>query len=296
MRNGSASELALFFLHGEPHHVQTRAMMHAAQAAHPRRQGIKFLEHEVLHCKSLAVLHPSALPHHWEHMSRQSLGRALLQDMAQVTRGDSDRDLRQWEVVYGPLADDAVAWLAWAPLAKALVQGSWHADVTPCYRRSDTGDSCLAPAMPSARLMRYFLSMLPEELTPWEGDAPSDISVGHGTRRARVHIDRVMGGLQLGSLLRSQRLGDAAMAAAGTILSRAVNSEAAVTVATGMLPSRATLQRARVRLDVGAMLCYRWLWARERRPTFRYLAYDASPQAGVEFFCYGGTCAHGVAH
>jgi hypothetical protein len=87
-------------------------MMHAAQAAHPRRQGIKFLEHEVLHCKSLAVLDPSALPQHSEHTSRKSLGRALLQDMTRATRGDSDRDLTQWEVVYGPLADDAVAWLA----------------------------------------------------------------------------------------------------------------------------------------------------------------------------------------
>ncbi|MFM7989293.1 MAG: hypothetical protein ACKPKO_59265, partial [Candidatus Fonsibacter sp.] len=36
------------------------------------------------------------------------------------------------------------------------------------------------------------------------------------------------------------------------------------------------------RLDVAATFCRRWLLSRERNQVFRYLAYDALPQGGVE--------------
>ena len=52
----------------------------------------------------------------------------------------------------------------------------------------------------------------------------------------------------------------------------------------GMLPSRGTSLRARVRLDVAAMLLNRWEFARETWPIPRYLAYYASPQRGIELF------------
>ena len=50
------------------------------------------------------------------------------------------------------------------------------------------------------------------------------------------------------------------------------------------LPSRQTLQRARPRLDVSAMLVNRWHFAQDTRFFFRYIAYDASPQKGTELF------------
>ena len=50
------------------------------------------------------------------------------------------------------------------------------------------------------------------------------------------------------------------------------------------LPIRTKLHRARVPLDVTAMLLNRWEFARETRQIFRYIAYDASPQRGVELF------------
>ena len=45
-----------------------------------------------------------------------------------------------------------------------------------------------------------------------------------------------------------------------------------------------TLHRARVRLDVAAMLFHRWQFAQDKRQLLRYIAYDASPQRGVEIF------------
>ena len=50
------------------------------------------------------------------------------------------------------------------------------------------------------------------------------------------------------------------------------------------VPSRWTLQKARVRLDVASMLLQRHI-SGQQGPISRYLAYDASPQGGVEIFC-----------
>ena len=258
-------------------------MMHAAQAAHPRRQGMKILEHPVLHATPL-LLHadPPALPEHWAHMSANSLGRVLLEALPRVTNGESIRVLRQWGGLYGPLADAVVAWLPWAPLARALAQGQWHADVTPRFRRCDTGESWAAPVMPSARLLFFFANTPCEGASASDGHLVPDTALDHGSRVARIPIQHVMDGLRLGSVLRSQRLGQAALGAASAIVSRSAQLAAPVPVCTVTLPSRVTLQqRARVRLDVGAMLCHKWLWARERRSCFRYLAYDASPQRGL---------------
>ena len=50
-----------------------------------------------------------------------------------------------------------------------------------------------------------------------------------------------------------------------------------------VVPSNSTLKRARVQLDVAAMLARR-KWYADEGPTYRYLSYDASPQRGVEVF------------
>ena len=137
------------FAHGAHGHEQSLAVIQAAKAAHPRRQGMKILEHPVLQCMPRLVdAQPPALPEHGAQLPANPVGRALLQDMARVTNGESHRVLRQWAVLYGPLADAAVAWLVWAPLAKALAQGTWHADVTQRFRRSDMGQSLEAPVVP----------------------------------------------------------------------------------------------------------------------------------------------------
>ena len=63
---GMAVLLSWRFVHGEPGHEQSCAMMHAAQAAHPRRKGMKMLAHSVLHATPLP-LHADhlALPEQW---------------------------------------------------------------------------------------------------------------------------------------------------------------------------------------------------------------------------------------
>ena len=112
----------------------------------------------------------------------------------------------------------------------------------------------------------------------------ADIRGHHGSRVARTPIVHVMNGLRLGSVLRSQRLGEAAVGALNAIVSHSGDPGAAVPAGTVNLPSRVTLQRARVRAHVADMLWHRWTGARERRCCFRYLAYDAIPQRGVDIF------------
>ena len=98
------------FAHGQPGHEQTRAMSHAAQAAHPRRQGMKILEHPVLHATALPPQPDHVpLPAHWQHMSANTLGRVLIEGLPRGTSGDLSQFLRQVQPKEGPLEEDTVA-------------------------------------------------------------------------------------------------------------------------------------------------------------------------------------------
>ena len=137
--------------------------------------------------------------------------------------------------------------------------------------------------MPSERLLHFFATLPCDDSAATFRPLLADSVVGHGSRVQPIPIERVMDGMRLGSCLTSQRLAPTALSVAAVILRRdALDAQSFERDAE--LPSRATLTRGRVRLDVAAMLCRRWHWAREARQVFRYLAYDASPQKGVEIF------------
>ena len=85
-----------------------------------------------------------------------------------------------------------------------------------------------------------------------------DSAVGHGSQLPRIDLPRVMHAVRLGAALRSQRLGDGVLSAARVILENAgLASDTPAPDSRPALPSKQTLQRARVRLDVAAMLCHR---------------------------------------
>ena len=62
-------------------------------------------------------------------------------------------------MLHGPLLPGAVAWPVWAPIARRLAHGTWYADMSPRFRRSDNGRSWDALVMPSARLMQHFMNV-----------------------------------------------------------------------------------------------------------------------------------------
>ena len=104
--------------------------------------------------------------------------------------------------------------------------------------------------------------------------------MGHGSRVPRIEMTRAMDAVRLGAALTSHRLGDGVLSAARVILEN-VDPATDVAESRASLPSRQTLQRARVRLDEAAMLCHRSLWQRESRRVFRYVADDASPSMAL---------------
>ena len=95
-------------------------------------------------------------------------------------------------------------------------------------------------------------------------------------------MERLIVATRLGGTLKSQRHIKEAVSVAGSLLG--CGSPVLPLVGPCRLPSRQTLQRARARLDVSAILFNHWHFAQEKRLSFRYIAYDASPQEGTELF------------
>ena len=95
-------------------------------------------------------------------------------------------------------------------------------------------------------------------------------------------IDQLLAAVRLGASLQSQHSIQPVVTVASSLLAADVPVLTCYSI--HRLPSRQTLHRARVRLDVVAMLFHRWQFAQEKRQLFRYIAYDASPQRDVEIF------------
>ena len=281
---GLAVMLSWRFVHGTAGYEETYVMMQAAQGAHRRRGDAKFLEHPVLASMPLPLDTFPTLPQEWSFMPANALGRRLLEELGAVTHGRSVDVVRQWEATYGPLAEEVLAWPAWHPLAKALSIGSWPADVTVRFKRSDTGRASEAPVMPSARLLRYFVALPCSELLPPAGSVRTAEVRCHGSQVPAIPVQRVLQAVRFASALKSQASAGAAFDAAREMLTE--DDTVTIRHRGVTLPSRPVLQRARVRFDVATMLWRRSHWSRESQRTvkFRYLSYDASPQGGVEVF------------
>ena len=193
----------------------------------------------------------SPLPELWASMPAHALGQALLADVARLSSSASVDIVRQWEVMYGPLAEVVVAWLAWAPVAKALAVGAWRADVTARLKRSGTGHTSDALVLPSARLLKFFGTLPCVDIAPPDGYGGVASDVQQGSRVPPFPPARVVEALRFGSALRSQRLADAALSAVQGLLYQPWTSTPGAS-RTATLPSRQMLQRARLRFDVAA--------------------------------------------
>jgi hypothetical protein len=224
----------------------------------------------------------SVLPDTWSFMYCHALGRILLQEVSRSTRGSCMDKLTEWEAQFGSLQASVVAWSVWTPLAHALVRGTWYGDVSPRFERDNAGGYLQAPVMPSQRLLRLFASLPCDDIARPDC-AASEVSRVLGRMGSEsMPVNALMAAVRLGASLKSQR----SMQPVVTLATSLVPGAAPVLTRDGInrLPSRTTLHRARVRLDVAAMLFHRWQFAQDKRQLFRYIAYDASPQRGVEIF------------
>ena len=110
--------------------------------------------------------------------------------------------------------------------------------------------------MPSQRLLRFFASLPCSDIIPPLGAACELPRAGRRLGLEPAPMERLVAAVRLGASLKKLRSIQAAVGAASTLI--ASNVAVLPCVGSRRLPNKQTLQRARVRLDVSAMLFNRW--------------------------------------
>jgi hypothetical protein len=112
--------------------------------------------------------------------------------------------------------------------------------------------------------MRHFLTLPCHHMARHKEECVLAAGTGKGSGVRPISLQQVLRASRFAVCLKSQALARSALENARTMLTWYIHAlDDSV-----MLPSRATLQRARARLDVTAMLLNRWEFARETRQIF----------------------------
>ena len=282
---------------GEAGHLHTAQMMDAFRR-HGRPKALRgFLEHRVLaHCEFGTV---QMLPEEWEHTTPEVGGGRVLQELRRrgcdVLEGRDrrvmrlDRLLSEWTVRWQVGCRDCLLWSVFSPIAVGLVRGCWFGDVS--VWTAQRYEQYMAACRPAPGLLRH----LQTHVATTRPKPPGALDVGSASLRvwgpARGFVRRftprhVIDSLRVGSRVRRQReVKEAAVGALRWFFPRTWKAVIAGTAERREqdMPSGETLERAVVRLDFASML-----WNRTASTSggsvARYIAFDASPQHGQEFF------------
>ena len=285
---------------GSASHADTYALMQASEAFHRRRSGQRFLEHRVVSAASLGQLNGSRLdaPSSWVNVPAGVAGPKLLQHLTSASLGALARQrgselvplgqlLSDWEARYGVSVSKCFAWPVTMQLAVVMASGLWFGDVSVRHRRQLPTDVTMAPSLPSEGLLRFFVAMDIGQLRPPKSCMQASERVWDAPRGfvKRYHPAHALRSLRMGMRLRSQEHVREQLVSTLRFLhpSSWQARLATLSVRSQKLPHPSTQRRGAVRLDLASMLARRQ-WYRANGPTYRYLAYDASPQRGHEFF------------
>ena len=286
----------------------TFSMMEASRSLFCKRAGQRYMEHPILETCILRtyagqdyLLRPGfALGQaDWAGGMLRDAFLASDQSAFHVVRAPTGRQstvstvkevLLQWQSRIS--SAKVFAWPVAHVVAAALVSGDWFGDVSVKWRRSDPLDVPPPPVQPPPALLRLFLnnsevehlrsagplSLLDSRLTP-KGVKPFDLETVVSTlRSARLNASLHSTKEQLLAGLRFWYPHD-------------WEDRLARLSPIRRIASRYTLSRCVVRLDAAMMLERREWYADQvaeaaapaSRPE-RYLAFDASPQHGIELF------------
>ena len=281
---------------------RTYALMKASADFHRQRSGQRCLEHMVV---AAAVLQRHddrfmVAPVSCDTLPADVAGPKLMQHLtstSQVMVLSTGRDrgqsksigqlMSEWGAAFGADWNVSVAWPVTSLLAVALASGQWPGDVSVRFRRGQPSDSTMAPVLPSAKALRHFMAAEVGDVKPPQS-APASGSKVWDTRRGavrRYNPKHIVDSLRAGADLRSQaKLKRTLLASFRWFYPKTWKAKlASAEVQLKDAPHAATLRRSIVRLDWAAMLARRQ-WYKKNGPTFRYIAYDASPQRQHEFF------------
>jgi hypothetical protein len=219
---------------------------------------------------------------------------------AQTARTTYAECLQIWHDEFGLQLDACVplGWKVWGQVGEVMVRAAWPGDVVS-VSRCDKVRPRLTPNHPPRMAELHYLEncVTPPNLQP-NAVAPSSFSEAEffctsskfGPAFKQFHPIHLVNALSAGADLKSQSL-----------LKRSVGRHFALAFPTDhmdigrvltekgfLIPTRRTLERARVRLDVVSMLV--WQLNRPRSIISRTLSFDSSPQGGLELFASAEIC------
>ena len=280
-------------------HADTYMLMLANIATNPRKDGQRFIEHKVLASGSLTTM-PTC--DGWDHLPPGVTGRRMVADawdwpitLANVSTipgpnvnvSTVGQMVKAWEAANGvPVAGNCIAWPACPMLARALVTSNWFGDVTVKFRRGPSTVEAMGLPISSRLVHRFVLH--PVELTGPIVVQPVAMEPTHKGSVQAIPVDALVSAMQVGHISGSMTKVRKVVNASAGLLRTSDSHELGSAIADNAvpMPSKWSMQRSRVQLDVASMLMHRD-WYKRCGPTFRYLAYDASPQHGLEVFACG---------
>ena len=291
-------------------HRDTYDLMSASSALHRKRSGQRFLEHEVLASARLQPECRSAIqiPDYLNSLPAVSAGRLLLASMVSidasltVTKGEGcGRNLapaallQRWADAYAVSGREVVNWPLAPPLASLMVLGEWYGDVSVRFKRAEASETCMAPTIPSNGVLLFFLGQprchgypLPpasvDSVAIDDGEAPVYRSP-KGFIKKRYSVEHLIACVEVAANVRNvAKLRKTLVSSLKWWFPKTWRDKLKSKEASQRkLPHRSTLYAAVVRVDMAAMLARR-AWYAANGPTYRHIAFDASPQQGQEFF------------
>ena len=202
------------------------------------------------------------------------------------------RLVRSWRAAWAIQQSDAVVWPLAHPLACAIARGLWYGDVSVRFRRAGPLEHTSGPTSPSDGLMRFFIGqdvcdgypLPPQQASVASKDSDVEVFLAPKGFVVRYTPEHILSCLEVGVEVKDvKRLRAILVSSLKFWYPRSWRRRIASKELKGRrVMDRSTLHRAVVKVDIAAMLARR-AWRRENSPTYRYLAFDASPQRGQEF-------------
>ena len=191
----------------------------------------------------------------------------------------------EWASDYGILSSASVAWPVAFPLARAMAAGVWYGDVSVKHRRQLPTEVTMAPLAPPAGLLRHWLLAVqdrpkPPEKAREENDLVYD-KVSGCVRR--FHPEHIIATLRAGQYVQNKAKVEDTLVNSHRFWYPSKRRFPPGHPVDRKVPHADTQRRNVVRIDSASMLARR-AWYKVNGPTYRYIAYDASPQRGHEYF------------
>jgi len=286
-----------------PDSAQALAMMRSLQRRHSGSLGLDFLEHYVLHSAALTrpvVVETDAASGAQALSESPFASLAKTADMQTLDIENQKLDrltgfarlVDYWKTI-ADFRDDLYTWPSWPGLAQIMAEGLWTVDVTAIATRM-RGRHWKAPVQPPRRMLTMIRNSREHRVLDiveanheksQRRDSVHDFKGrGNQLRKSQFSARHMMRSVEAAQHLSDQ--GQALKTAKShlaLLFPQCADQMWDDLKADGFdMPGRSLLYNASIRIDVAAMLAHRHLY-QIKRPLFRYLASDASPQLSQSY-------------